>query len=411
MATVTQAVAGNLFKYLYSPEDIQDLCNLASIVLDRCAAKGTGVLGGKGFYGPVRTRSAEGHAYIAEDGDLPDAQSSTVDTWLANPVVQAGQVQMTGLAQDLSSTTAGAFATVFAENTQSVIQAMMAYREGAFFRDGSGLLGTFSADTMDGASTGPFTLDDVSFLREGMSVLVNDVSSPTTYFGPYIVTRVDWAAKAFYTSTAISATATTTDTLYINDGQTAGVAPVSREPYGLEAALLDTGSYLGISRATEGNWRASQETVSGFLDEIVLTRHRTRILQETGLTISGMGDFGLVCHNMQADRLFQIALPRIRFSGTDMISLLSGDQVKLGNIAVYASYQCPTSKAYLGEWSHFRTLYTPNGELQIDTDDEGPLKWVQGKDTKAVYMRTYHQFVCNRPNAFARMTSLSELSR
>jgi hypothetical protein len=208
---------------------------------------------------------------------------------------------------------------------------------------------------------------------------------------------------------------TTSDALYLNDSQgPTGTAPASREPLGVETALLATGSYLGIDRTSNyANWRANSMTVSAALDEDILMRARTRVIQETGMTISAMASrFKLVCHQMQADQLFKLAMPRIHYSGVSGIDLIQSENVAIGKIPVVTSYQCKPSKAYMGDWSKFRTMYTPNGELHIDTEHNGaPLKWVSGYDKGQVYMKSYHQFVCTAPNHFVRFTSITEASR
>lgn len=415
MAEITSTSLGELLKRLYSNDDIEMLANLVSQVLEKCAAKGNAMLGGAGFYGAARLESSEGHAFIAEDGALPDPQQTLVKQWLASPTVQVGVVQLTGLSKAVSSQNSMAFANAFDENVQHTIESMTAYKEGTLFRDGTGALTTFTADA--GASAGPWTVDDAGFLREGMSVIVYDASTAggtETYFGPYKINIVDWVNDQVTFSSAVDATVTTSDVLYLNDSQgPTGTAPASREPLGFEKSILSTGNYLGIDRATYGNWRSSSFTVSAALDEDILMRARTRIIQETGLTISAMGQrFALVCHQSQADQLFKLAIPRIHYAGVSNIDLVNAENVAIGKIPVLTSYQCLPSRAYMGDWSKHKTMYAPGGELHIDTEHNGaPLKWVSGYDKGQVYMKSYFQFVNTAPNHFCRFASITEASR
>ena len=226
---------------------------------------------------------------------------------------------------------------------------------------------------------------------------------------------MDWANKQATFTAAVDATVTTGDILYLRDSQgPTGTAPVSREPDGLESALGSVaGSYLGISRANNGNWRANLITVSAPLDENFLLQGRTRIVQETGLQIQSIGGrLNLLCHQQQADQLFKLAIPRIRFAGTDMIDLGNSDEVKFGNIGIVTSHQCPPATAYLGDFAYFQRLYPPGGELHIDSELNGSaLKWVSNKDVAAVLLKSYKNMVCKKLPAFVRFASITTPTR
>jgi len=115
---------------------------------------------------------------------------------------------------------------------------------------------------------------------------------------------------------------------------------------------------------------------------------------------------------MQADVLFKLAIPRIRYSGNESFDLGNSDEVKFGNIPIVCSYNAPSDKAYLGDWSKHVSLYTPNGKLHIDTEYNGAaLKWVATKDVGLVFLKEYCNFANKAPNCFVRYSSLSELSR
>lgn len=411
MATITSTSLGELLKRLYASWEIEQLVNLTYPVLGDCARKGSAQLGGSGFYFPVRTRAAEGHAYISESQDLPPGRESTVKQAVATPTVHAGVVQLTGLSMSVSSGNAAAFAKAFDENVQQTIEAMSAYKEGALFRDGSGQLCTFVTDP-DGALT-TLTMSDVGHLREGMVVDVVDTDLSTHHNDGLTITAVDWVNKTATFSAAPAAAAATGDFLYLDGSQVSGTAATSKEPLGLEAALLSSGTYLGIARASESNWQADVITASAFLDETLLLRARTRITQNTGIPVQAIaGRFAVLTHPMQADILFKLAIPRIRYSGNDRFDLGNSDNVYFGNIPLKTSYNAPTNKAYLGDWQYSQSLYTPNGELHIDTEYNGSaLKWVATKDVGLVFLKEYCQFVNKRPNAFVRFISLTEATR
>lgn len=411
MATITTSTLGSLLKRLYAPWEIEQLVNLTYPVLNECAAKGSAALGGSGFYFPVRTQSAEGHAYIAESAALPTGQQSEVVTAVVSPTVQAGVVELTGLSKAVSSESPMAFARSFDENIRQTIEAMTAYREGALFRSGSGALATFSGNP--DSTAGPHNLSDVQFLREGMYVDVIDTADDTRHEEDKKISAVDWVNKTVTFSTTLAAAVDANDIIYIAGSQAASGAEVVLEPIGFEGSLLATGSYLGLDRSTYPNWKANALTASSFLDEDILLRSRTRITQESGIPLAGISKrFKLLCHPMQADQLFTLAIPRIRYSGNESFDLGNSSEVKFGNVSVVTSYLCPPGTAYLGDFSYSKTLYTPGGELHIDTEYNGSaLKWVATKDVGLVFAKSYHAFAVTRPNAFIRITSLTQRSR
>ncbi len=122
--------------------------------------------------------------------------------------------------------------------------------------------------------------------------------------------------------------------------------------------------------------------------------------------------FKCLTHPMQVDVLFKLAIPRIRYSGNDNFDLGNSDNVKFGNIPFITSYQAPAGTAYLGDFQYSKSLYTPNGELHVDTEYNGSsLKWVATKDVGLVFVKEYCAFAVTKPTCFARITSLTEPSR
>lgn len=411
MTTITKTTLDELLKRLYASWEIEDLVNLTAPVLADCARKGSADLGGDGFRFPVRVEHAHGHAYINEDDDLPAGRQSTVRQAVVQPKVHAGVVQLTGLSMAITTGNAMSFARSFDENVQSTLEAMTWYKEGAFFRDGTGLLTAFNGNP--GTGTGPHTVDDVNYLREGMYVDVIDHAANTRHHTDLKVSGVDWVNKTVTFGSGLATAVDDNDELYIADSQGATGAPVNKEPEGLEASLLSTGTYLGISRSTYPNWQANTRTVSGFLDEDVLLASRTQLTQESGKDIGMQArSMKMLCHPQQVDVLFKLAMPRIRYTGNDTIDLGNRSNVMFGGIPFVTSHNCPPATAYLGDWSKSVSLFTPNGELHIDTEYNGSaLKWVATKDVGLVFVKEYHNFAVKNPVCFLRLSSLSTPSR
>jgi len=411
VATITSATAGELLKRLYSNGEIQDLINLTHPALEMAAREGSADLGGSGFYFPVRTKSAHGHAYVTEDQDVPGGRQSTVLQAVVSPTVNLGIVQLTGLSMAVSSGSAASFARVFDENTQQLLKSMSCYKEGALFRDGSGLLTQFN-DT-GAATAGPHIMDDVAYLREGMFVDIIDETATTRHNIAHEIVAVDWPARTVTFASAIAAGVADNDKLYLTGSQATTGALVSKEPIGLAGSLKATGTYLGIDRAAQANWRSSALTASQLFDEDILLRARTRLTQEAGVQLSGFGrSYKVLTHPSQVDTLFKLAIPRIQYSGNQVFDLGNSSNVKFGNMEFVTSYQCPSNVAYLGDWQYSNTLYTPGGRLHIDSEYNGSqLKWTANKDGGIVLVKEYCAFAVKNPVAFCAITALTDATR
>lgn len=408
---ITSATLGELLKRLYSPEEITMLIQLVSETLAKCCKRGNASLGGSGFFFPIRTRSAHGHAYIAEGADLPDPGQTQVLQAVVLPVYHYGVVKMTGIARAVASNNAQAFAQGFEEQTSHTLESMAWYDETAFFRDGSGVLTQFNGNP--GATVGPHTVDDVSHLRPGMKVDVIDVVDFTRHSVDLVIQDVDWVNRTVTFETALATGADDNDQIFIAGSQDATGAPVVREPLGLEASLAATGIYLGVDRSSVREWQARRITANRFLDEDLIQRARTYLTQINGISLSGISSaYALLTHPNIAEALFKLVIPRVQYSMGGQHDLLNTSEVKLGSIPIITTPNCPSSKAYLGDWKYSQTLYLPGGELKMDEELNGSaLKWIANKDTGLVFFRDYKQFVVKKPNAFVVYDSLSEMDR
>jgi hypothetical protein len=248
-----------------------------------------------------------------------------------------------------------------------------------------------------------------------MRVDIVDTDGTTIHNDNITVSSIDWANKTVTFDTAVASGATTGDFVILNDSNLSGAlaATTEFEPIGVEGALLASGTYLGISRSTYPLWQSNTFAVSGLLDEESIQRARVRLTQASGIQLSGMaGRLKLVVHPMQAEILFRLAIPRIQYSGTNGVDLLNSSEVKVGGVPVVTSYLAPAGKAYLGDWKYAMSLYPPSGKLHIDTEFNGSaLKWLAGFDRGQVFVKEYCAFAVRRPNAFIRLTSLTEATR
>jgi hypothetical protein len=402
---------GGLLKRLYAPWEIEQQVNLTYPLLASLFTEGSAELGGTGFHFAARMESNAGHAYIAETGTLPPGLSTVNAQAVVSPTVHAGRIDVSGLVRAMSSGNAMSFAKVVDENVSQLIESMSAYKEGVCFRTGDGALATIDTDPI-AATT--WDVSDTGYLREGMSIHVRTAAGTTQRAGgPYKITAVDWVAGTIDVDGPTNAAVAATDIIVLDDSQVAGTVTAVSEPIGLETAVDATGTYLGLARSDYANWAGNEYTVSGLLDEDVFLRSRTRLTQESGIQLGAMSSaLRFVCHPMQADILFKLAIPRIEFTGGGAFDLGNKVEPSFGGIKLLTSYQAPPSKAWLGDFKYTQSFYAPGGKLHVDSEYNGStLKWIADQDAATVFLKEYCAFANRRPNAFVKLQSLTEATR
>lgn len=410
--TTATDVIGELVKRVYSPEDIQDLTNTQAPVLAKIGRRGSGLLGGEKLIFAVRSKPAAGFAFISETQDLPDATNSTILQASLTPSILAGVVETTGLVRSVTSQNPMAFAEAFEEQMSTLMEHISAYKEGAFFRDGSGVLATFT-DNPGGGSAGPYIVSETAHLRPGMFVDIIDAADNTRHHEDIEIADVDWVAGTVTFGENVDVAVAATDKILQAGSQASSGALVSKEYIGFEGSLLSTGTYLGLSKTNlKQAWASQSFDVSGNFDVDTILRSRTRLQAIKGLTMAQINAFEILCHPMQADSLARLAFNQIRYNSGGPFDLANGDEVKVGGIKLVTTYNCAPTKAYLGPWDKSQMLYTPNGQLQVDTEKGGSaMKWLNRKDAGLTYVREYGSPVVKRPDLFTRFYNLTELSR
>lgn len=412
---IGQVLVSSLDEYtkrVYSREETEMTMNVTHPVLASIAPSGSARLGGSGFYGSIRTRTHSGQAFILENESLPPGGLTKGRQWVVYPTIQVGVTEGSGLSMSMTAEDVMSFVRAYDENVEAMQEEMWAYREGALFRDGSGLLATF-VDDPAGSSPGLYELNDVNFLRPGMDVDIVDATATTRHHLDIGIETVDWVTKKVLFDENVSSAVDAGDRLFLSNSQADSGVLVNREPVGLDGAIAATGTYLGIDRSLEEGWRGSVLQADKFIDEDIYMRTRTRIQQRTGRGLGSMRRFAGVMHAMQLDVLFRLVMPRIQFTGGGPFNLGHDGNISFGNISdVWTSHDVPPSTAWFGDFSKFQTLHTPGGEMHIDSEFNGTsLKWVAGKDNWLVYAKAYFAWVCKNPIYFVKVTNLTQPSR
>ncbi len=359
----------------------------------------------------MNTKGNHGYGHILRGDAIPGGRRTKDRQAVIMPVILAGQVQLDGITMAINAGDPHSFARIYDHNISSLLKEMMRFKNQVLFKDGSGVMATFVTPVDD--SAGPHTFDDVTGIKEGQVFDVIDATATTRHVLDAKAIAVDWVNNTILFDKIIPAAVDANDRLFIADSQADSGVVSSKDPIGLPGAIAATGEYLGIGRDTEANWRSSTLTASKFLDEDILGRIRVRIHQETGISYQEMAsDFAHALHPLQLETLFKLAIARIQYSAGGGFSLGHDGTFDFGGMKFVTDYHCPTSRMYTGDWSQFVTLYTPNGELHIDSEYNGAaLKWVAGYDQGVVIVKSYYAFACLNPVRFGVTTSLTSPGR
>lgn len=412
---INATTLGDLLKRLYGGPEITILQNLTAPIFDKLGTAADATLGGKGLYFPVNASGDEGYGFIDENAKLPDSQNEQVVQAVVPAVVFVGQVRLTGLANAIAARDPLAFANAYQYHTDMKLKRMMVYREGALFRDGTGLLGTCDtavavvvADTTTTAQVLGGT--GTQWMRRNMLIDVRTGVGGPTKLSNIKITNVDRIANSIMTDVNIGTGGTTPivngDFIYLAGTQPATGTAIQREFLGLEAAIATTGTYLTIQRANLPEWQSNVVDAGNTdLDEDRLLQAENRVLIVGGLTPNDLHSFDVVIHPNQRRKYFELVVPQKMFTG---MSLDAGYQKLQWNGHDFTeSHNVPQKTVYMGDLGQFQHFVCPDGDLKIDDTFGPPIKWAQGFDAGVSYWRCYDNYAVRKPNAWVKIINLN----
>lgn len=408
MATLTAYTSsptlGEILLRVYDRGNVTELQNLESPLLSRIGDAVDFTIGGDDFRFGVNTEGDESFGYIAEDAALPEAYNETVLQAAITPVVFVGQVKFTGLARAVSQRNEHAFLAAVQYHTDQKLRRMVAYKEGALFRDGVGRLG-LCAGAVGASATVTVDNPGVQWFRPGMRLDFIDTGD-TVDASAAIVDSVNWVTNQIVLTAAI--TTDDNSAIYFDSlGQTTYAGTV-KEILGLSAGVATSGTYLGIARATNATFQGNVvDASSNPLTEDLLLRGENRVKVIGGVGSGNMQDYILICHPNQIRKYFELVQPQKQFTG---LSLDAGyTSLAWNGHTIVDTYNCPETEVYYGDMSQFQRFVAPGGEMQIDTTFGPPIKWTPGYDAGALYWRCYENYALRKPNAWVKTSALQNV--
>lgn len=403
MASQTKATLGEILLRVYSAGRVEQLENIQSEMLSKIGEASDLTIGGDSFRFGINTKDDQSFGYHAEDAALFEPGTGVTMQASVTPKVYTGMVKYTGLAKAISSGNPHAFVNAITRLTEQKLQNMASYKEGALFRDGTGLLGTVngahvSTDTV-------INVNDPTNFRRGQVIDIIDPSNNKDGDSETI-TDVDWVNKTITIAAQVGTALDDGSAIYLEDRQTT-FAGSAYEVDGLGSACATTGTYLGISRATYPAFASNVVNAGGAaLSEDLLLRAENRPLIVGGVSASEIRNFRMIWHPNQRRQYFKLAIAQRQWTGTQVD--LSAKLTWNGHEAM-ETFNCPETVMFLGDFSRLEHAVTPEGKLQPDSTG-GVVKWIAGYDSFAMYVRSYDNYFVRKPNALVKVYNLQNVT-
>lgn len=402
---VTQATLGEMLKRVYSEQNIEEMQNLEVPVLRFLTEAPDKRVGGDGLYFAVDMAGDESYGYTVDTGRIPDAQNERVVQAKVSPTVYLGAARITGLARAISSQDVMSFARGFQFHIDKKLRRMTAYKESVLFRDGKGKLLQFNGAPADTST--PTSMDGGVFSWVRRNMLVEFFTAAGAYqSGPHKVVDVDVVNQTVTFDTDFSGSVGDNDGMYLAGTQPRTGTLVEREPLGLEAAIAMSGSYLGLSRATDPEWESNVVDAAGTdLDEDRLLQAEQRVYIVGGISMGRVKDFRALLHPFQLRKYYEIIVPRREFSGMSFDAGYS--KLSWNGHEFLVTHNCLEQTIYMGDFSQWQKFTAPMGAMQIDSTFGNPIKWAPGFDAGLAYVREYCNFAVRKPNAWVKVINLA----
>lgn len=399
---------GGLLKTVYDSKSIQDQQFFKSPLLSKMGEAADASLGGSSFVFPVNVKSDESFAWVPEGQAIPAANNEVVKQASLSPLQLLGQVQITGLAKDISMSSEAAFAKGFQYNIDKKLDSVAVRKEGMLFRDGTGQLALVN-ETSVPDTTGAVDIDTpgVDQIRPGMNLEFFDTST-NVLEAQAKVTYVDYDNHQITLDQDISSSIGNNSKIFVAGTQTSG-AIATREPNGLDNQLATSGTWNGLTLSSFPTLY-SNRIAAGSVDvsEDMLQRACNRVEQRTDADPMG-GDYSVILNPDQRRKYLDLVVPSKQFTG---LSLDAGyKSLAFNGMPFVVSNQCQRDRIYVGPISSFERFTTPNGRLQIESEYGGAIKWNPGFDSCVVYFREYSNNAVRHPAAWTVITGLSTVTR
>ena len=391
--TSTASGMDRALKELYSPAMNDAPINKKRVLLSRInrdASKRS--LVGRRFLEPINMRGSQALGARASGGSTPASGNQTIIEALIPPTYNYGVVVFNLPTIFASRNDAGAFARVMDVEMGGMRRDAQNDQNRQLHGNGLGSLGQANGA---GTSTTALVMDSGHAVKTGMIIdMYTDSSGDPS--STQQVNSVTVSSTTGSTTVTLATSETWSDNAHVlrEDNR-------ANEITGIKAAVDATGTYMGINRATYGEWASAEVAAAGaeISDALVM---QTILAGEE----QGEGDIDVCVTDYTQFRKYGNSLVGDRRYGTSMTLPSGFVGLEIANAVLLADRDSTATTLYALDMSTFTYLQMSDGWEWDDTDGS-ILHKQQGGVTYEGVLVNYGELYCNDPRANAHLTGLA----
>jgi hypothetical protein len=245
------------------------------------------------------------------------------------------------------------------EKADSGVEAMSRYVERQAWMDGTGVIANVASSsgttiTLDASAGAQIDRDRYIWLDDGYRNYYDVVHGTTgaQQVTRFTVTDINETTNVL-TCSATMTSATSAGVVVVSGDWATGGAFRSLEFSGISAMVADTGTYLGINRATAGNgfWKSNVVSNSGTLRSLAEDHIHTLLNRMARRATSGKqprgDDYIAFANHGSWTAYHQIMSPAIRYTVPQKPDIGWGDPIPMLGIDLYRDVHCPKSSIFV----------------------------------------------------------------
>lgn len=395
----SMATVDAITKDIYGPK-IVDQTNTEVVLTRRITktSKGTeSKQGGKFVTFPLRVRKNQGIGYRNELEQLPSAGQNGYASVRVPLRYGYGRVHMSGQTMDLVNEDYQSFASAMSEEMSGLKDSIVKDTNRILWGSGNGVVGTSTAG--DGvATTNVITcgtdFEGVKFFAEDMQVDVLSADGQTVKASNRKVTDVDEdTGQITIDGAAVAVDTGDIITRYGNYG---------REPQGLTSIVAASGSLFGLDPANEPKWKSIEDTTGGALSEAKMITMCDRLRTKgsrPSVIFTSLGVRRAYFNLLKSER--RIVNTQTFEGGFDGLAFTYE-----GEIPVVTDVDAPVGKMWFLKEDTFKVYRRK--EWDWENRSGSIWHWVTNYDAYEAMMKQYWEFACDKRNANAVMSNVTE---
>nr|MDD6336418.1 phage major capsid protein [bacterium] len=388
---VTLSSAENALKSLYL-DVVTDQLNIQTNPLYNRIRPTSNYVVGKDVVKLARVGLNGGIGAGTEEGSLPQAAGNRYVQFVAPLKNLYGQIEISDKAIQASATSTGAFVNLLNDELEGLMQASKFNFGRMLYGDGAGTLATTGAHT---TATLDIGVSSVRNLMEGMVVdILASTGAPVTNGAGRTIIDIDRSTKTITLDGSQKITTASGDRIVLQGSN-------NLEILGLEALFSTSTTLYGLTRS-QHKWLSPYTKAGvGAIGDTAIQLAIDHVEEVGGGTV----DFIACSYGVR--RAYQAYLAN-NSRNVDILDLKGGFKaMSFGGVPIYADRFCPEGTMYLLDTREF-TLHQLCDWRWMEDGTGRILRQVAGTPKFTATLVKYAELMCDKPNAQARLTGITE---